>query len=394
LKTSRFKQLFGLVLLLCSALLTYRLLYKAWIGSTDFHVYWKAAQDWLSGTQSPYYFDASTKGFVFKYPPWSLPIFAPFGMLSFDAAKMAWALVEFFCLIYTVYKIIYFGVRREIAFLVAVTLWWIWQDHFWSGQLTILLLASALWITDDLSKDALKKSPLKLSITAYLFTAKIFSVFTFLGSFKKFLNPRVIIGTGLFCLIPTLATWFIMREHDPSLSLIGVFQQFAAAAKSGGAELGEHVVRGQLNHGFTAAILRFFHVDSTQSIYDAAVCIGLTAVFGLIWSRFRSDLTEREYFFGWLALALITHPLAWDHSFILAYPLCAVSLERAVQTRDRRFIALSFFGCACIGLLIPNVIGTEAVKPFEYIAIKSWGVVFSAIALVLSQKTLARKFTI
>jgi hypothetical protein len=380
------------VLLICSALLTYRLLYKAWIGSTDFHVYWQASQDWLNGTKSPYYFDASTKGFVFKYPPWSLPIFAPFGMMSFDAAKMAWAFLELLCLIYTVYKMIFFGIRKEIAFLVAVTLWWIWQDHFWSGQLTILLLASALWITDSLSKDSNEKSPWKLSITSYLFTAKIFSVFTFLGNWRKFLDLRVIFGTAALCAVPTLVTWMVMRNHDPSLSLISVFQQFAAAAKSGGAELGEHVVRGQLNHGFTAAILRTFHVDSTQSIYDAAVCIGLTAIFGYIWNKFRRDLTEREFFFGWIALALITHPLAWDHSFILAYPLCAASLERAVQTKNRQLMALSFFGCVCIGLLIPNVIGTEAVKPFEYIAIKSWGVVFSAIALVLSQRALSEKF--
>jgi hypothetical protein len=216
LKLSPFKQLFNLVLpsglLFCSALLTYRLLYKAWIGSTDFHVYWNAAQDWLTASKSPYYFDASTRGFVFKYPPWSLPIFAPFGMLSFDTAKMAWAFLELFCLLYSVYKVISFGVRKEIAFLVAVTLWWIWQDHFWSGQLTILLLASALWITDCLSKDAIEKSPWKLSLTAYLFTAKIFSVFTFLGNWGKFLNPRVIIGTGFLCVVPTLITWIVMKS--------------------------------------------------------------------------------------------------------------------------------------------------------------------------------------
>jgi hypothetical protein len=118
-ESSVLKRLLGLILLFCSLLLVYRLLYKAWIGSTDFHVYWKAAQDWIKGAQSPYYFDADTKGFVFKYPPWSLIIFAPFGAMSFDAAKMAWALLELFCLLYTIYKVVTFGVRKEIAFLVA-----------------------------------------------------------------------------------------------------------------------------------------------------------------------------------------------------------------------------------------------------------------------------------
>jgi hypothetical protein len=381
LRSEPLKRLFNLVLLLCSALLAYRLLYKAWIGSTDFHVYWKASQDWISAKQSPFYFDASTKGFVFKYPPWTLPIFAPFGLVSFDVAKMGWALIELACLVYSMVKVSEFGVRRNIVFLVAAALWWIWQDHFWSGQLTIVLLAAALWITNS-------KESWKLSITGYLFTAKIFSVLTFLGKWREYLRPRVILEIALLCILPTLLVWQVMRRFDPSVSLLDVFRQFSKAAESGGAELGAHVVRGQLNHGFTAAILRWFNVDSTKFIYDASVSIGLMAILGSLWTQFSHYLSDEETWFGWIAIALIVHPLAWDHSFILAYPLCAISLERAVQTKNKRLITLSFLGVACIGLIIPNTIGTDAVKPFEFIAIKSWGVVLSAIALILSRKNL------
>jgi hypothetical protein len=372
-------------------------LYKAWIGSTDFHVYWQAAQDWTGAVRSPYYFDASTKGFVFKYPPWILPLFTPLGYLSYDISKMAWAVLELLCLLYAVKKVIQFGVRKELTFLVALSLWFIWQDHFWSGQFTLLLLAAGLWIMPPNSFNArqayrMQSSPrdaLKIAITGYLFTAKIFSVLTFLGSWRKFLNPRVIVFLIIFFATPTLLVWEVMRFQDPTVSLIGVFEQFSAAAKSGGAELGAQVVRGQLNHGLTAAILRWFNVDSTKAYCDVGVCLGLTAVLGLIWNHFEKHLSIPEFLSGWLALALITHPLAWDHSFVLAFPLCALSLEQAVRSKRMLLITLSFLGCVCIGILVPNIVGTEAVKPLEYIAIKSWGVILSAVALVLARRLLA-----
>jgi hypothetical protein len=97
-------------------------------------------------------------------------------------------------------------------------------------------------------------------------------------------------------------------------------------------------------------------------------------------------MTVAEKWTGWLGVGLITHPLAWHHSYVLAFPLCALSLDRAIQNRNNRLIALSALGILCIGIFLPNVIGMTLATPLELVSVKSWGVVFSAVALVSAKR--------
>ena len=56
----------------------------------DFQVFYRVAQRFWDGVR-PY--DQITYGnMVFKYPPWILPFFLPFGFLDLATAKMIWGL--------------------------------------------------------------------------------------------------------------------------------------------------------------------------------------------------------------------------------------------------------------------------------------------------------------
>jgi hypothetical protein len=362
--------------------------------SMDFNVYWRAAQTWAGHGHSPYLFGPAERGFVFKYPPWILPLFFPLGFIGETASRALWAILELFCLGYSVWKLIRFHVAPRVAVSVAFAFWWIWLAHFYAGQFTIFLMAAALWaIPEDESQsesnretDGEKVSSLRMSALGILFTSKVFSLISMLGLLPQLLRRKTVLtALGLvFSLNFIFIGW--MRLHGDPTGVIDLYQQWAHAAGSGGQELGEIVIRGQMNHGFTAGILRGFHVSAQDTWIDPWVALGLGAILSLIWyqvARVRK-LHLIESWVGWLGVGLVVHPLAWHHSFVLAYPLCAVALDRAIRTKNVRAITFAVLGIACIGILIPNVIGPYLVRPLELVSIKSWGVSFAATALALA----------
>jgi hypothetical protein len=62
--------------------------YNGW----DFEVFYHAAHAWIHG-QSPYA-PGRESGFVYKYPPWILPLFIPFGYVSLETAKIIWGVSQ------------------------------------------------------------------------------------------------------------------------------------------------------------------------------------------------------------------------------------------------------------------------------------------------------------
>lgn len=362
-----------------------RLFYKASLDSGDFLVYWRSAHAWITGSAFPYgIIDPSVPGFVFKYPPWILPLFTPFGFMSATLAKAVWAVLELVALFYAIRKLILMGTRPWIAVLSALSLWFIWQEQFWSGQITIFMMAAALWVAP---MDESRSWP--IAFVTYIFTAKLFSLATLLGRWKELLRPKALIIGAALALLPTVVVISVLRWNHPEdpIGLIELFQRFAASANSGGVSLGPNVIRGPINHGFTAAILRSLQIDSKKSIYDFCVPIILTLILAPLWTYFSKSLGRMEQWLGWLALGAVIHPLAWDHTFVLAFPLGAVAIDRALRTHRHSLVALAIMGLSCVGLLVPNIVGTEMVKPFDAIGAKSWGVVLSALALILSQRT-------
>jgi hypothetical protein len=357
----------------------------------DFHVYWKAAHTWLAGG-NPYAFTAEDRGFVFKYPPWILPLFLPLGALEWEWARRVWFVTEILTIAYAIRWCVRNGAPRHLAAFVACLFWWMFHAHLSAGQFTLILLQISLWAYPA---DVRPGDPVTLrtgsgfreGTLAFFLSAKVFSLFALVGIYRRYLRPGPIAwGVGLLAAAHGLLLW-MSHATGSGLTIPDYYRGFAAAAASGGAELGAVIVRGQGNHGFTAMILRALGVDSLSFLSDMVTSASVAAVLGLLWHKLARGLTEAERWAGWIGVALVAHPLAWHHSFVLAYPLCALALARASSVKRKDLMALAVFGTCCIGVFIPQVMGgKEAVRPFELAGMKSWGVVLAAVSLALAAR--------
>lgn len=353
-----------------------RTFHDSQLNDEDFHVYWQAASHWLAGT-NPYAFTAADQGFVFKYPPWLLPLFIPIGLLSFETARVVWYFVELFSVAYAVLWCVRNGVARRLAVFVAFVFWWMFHAHFSAGQFTLVLLVAALWAYPKPGT----RSGFREAWLTYFLSAKVFSLYTLAGIYKRFLKPGPWL-TGIALFVAAHAVLLSVSWHTGGAGLVGMYRDFMLAAASGGAELGAIIVRGQGNHGLTALVLRTLGVNSLSFVADALTSAVLACVLGVIWARVSGILTDAERWTGWIGIGLIVHPLAWHHSFVLAYPLCALSLQRCFATGRRGLVLASLLGACCIGIFIPQVLGKTLVRPLELAGIKSWGVIIAAAALV------------
>lgn len=367
----------------------------------DFHVYWKAAHTWLAGGD-PYAFTAADLGFVFKYPPPILPLFLPLGALDWDTARRVWFGTEVFCVWYAMRWCVRQGVPLRVAAFVACLFWWMFHAHFAAGQFTLVILLVSLWAwpADIQPQDpaSLKTgSGFREGALAFILSAKVFSLLTLAGIWRRYLRPgpwawaaTLVIASHLLLLAVSRATGHLAPGFAGALqALEGYYRGFMLAAASGGSELGAEIVRGQGNHGFTALVLRTSGASSLSFAYDMTTSAALALLLGSIWRSASQDLTEAERWAGWIGIGLVVHPLAWHHSFVLAYPLCALAMARALRVagrRRRRLVALAVLGACCIGIFIPQVLGKTIVKPIELAGIKSWGVVLSGVALWLSAR--------
>lgn len=361
------------------------------LNSEDFHVYWKAAHAWLTGA-NPYAFTAADQGFVFKYPPWMLPLFFPIGVLSFANAKIAWFAAGVGCVAYAIRWNVRQGAPFQIAAFTACLFWWMFHAHFSAGQFTMVLLVSALWAHGG--SDTTKGHGVREAVLSYILSAKVFSLYTLTGMLRRFNRPAPwIAGIALFIVTHAIVLG-VNFATGATLSIVQIYRDFATAASSGGAELGAIIVRGQGNHGLTALVLRTLGVDSLSFASDMIASLALFIPLSLLWGRHARILRDAERWAGWIALALIVHPLAWHHSFVLAYPLCTLSISRAARTDKSagrtRVLGLALLGACCIGIFIPQVLGHTIVKPIELAGVKSWGVVVSAIALVWAARKQGR----
>lgn len=374
-----------------------KLLHAAVINSMDMRVYWRAVSLWLAG-QNPYAFFAADQGFVFKYPPWSLPAFLPFAPLSETIAEIFWALVLIFSILYAIRWVMRAGVSTRAAIGAAAALWWIWLAHASSGQFTVFLLLISLWAFPrrplaknsrrpaDLSSSlpAPAPPPWKTALLAYFLSFKVFPLIQLFGVARAVFRPKVI-ALGLALLAATETTALLVLHRPLSLeSLLWIHQQWAAAAASGGQELPLEVIRGRDNLGFTALVARALSIPVTATHWDSWIAVVLGAVLGVLWHRSSRKLPFPDRWVGWIGVGLVIQPLAWNHSFVLAYPICALALGRAFEKKARLPRILAGLGVTFVGLMVWQIWGMSVIRPLELLSIKSWGVLLCAISLVLS----------
>ena len=358
----------ALALLLGVAAVT-RLLRAALVDSQDFRVYFVALSAWMEG-QFPYAIRAADQGFVFKYPPWTLPALVPFHWLSFEFSKAVWASLEFVAIGVSIRSLREDGVSTRVLLISTALFWYLWLAHFYAGQLTLFLLAGSLWAVKGQTRARIPHA--RMAAVALLLSTKVFSMFSLAGFGRRLFEPRTVAwGLGLLSAFH-VALWAWTPVNGPGL--LELYRGWMTAAASGGSELGAEVVRGTGNHGFAAVILRVLDPGALRIGLDLWVSIALAVTLGALWSRHSARLSFQDQWAGWLALGVAVHPLAWHHSFVLAFPLAVRALAVAEEKRKRILWITALLGIALIGLLVPQVVGKTIVKPFELVGNKSWGV--------------------
>jgi hypothetical protein len=370
-----------------SIFLIVRLFHISVDSQCDFQVYWEAIHAWMEG-KNPYGQYSTLYGFVYKYPPWTLPIFTPFAWVSFNVSRWIWTALTILGIAYSMFWLVQNGVHRRIVFITTLMYWWLWQDHAYVGQITVLLMALSMWCVNAI--DDPRRSAGRVSFLSYLFSLKIFSMIPLVGLPKSVWNRRTFIAGFLLFLATHVILLLIQPEHHPAAmisKLPEVYRQWMQAASVSGAVPAHQLThRWPQNHSFTGVILREMHVDAAQSVYDVAVTILFALGLGLLWYQASKKLTFPEKWAGWLSVGVVSHPLSWHHSFVLIFPLSSFALQAAWERRNPLFILLSFLGTSAIALMIPQVIGVEATAPLEAFASKSWGVVICAWVLIQSRK--------
>lgn len=352
-------------------------------GCIDLHVYWRAIQLWLSGV-SPYEFKGIEGVLVFKYPPWTLPFFTPLAFFGFETWHWLWAPLEIASILFCIRWVIRAGANPNRACLAAALFWWIWLGHAQAGQFTLFVLVAALWAVPPEPGTLLR--PDRLSLLSILMSLKVFNVFSLFGVLRDLLRPRTIALTflGLFLLNATVFS--VLQAHGNSIGVHTLYSEWMHAASSGGSMFAAETIRGQGNHSFTAAVLRLLRVPAEDSSKDIWVALTLGCVLSAAWYFFSRHLSRAEKWVGWIAVGTVIHPLLWHHSFVLVYPVCALALDRSIRARKPLLIATALAAIFFIGILIPNIIDPNIVRPFELMGSKSWGVILACVALVRARE--------
>ncbi len=167
--------------------------------------------------------------------------------------------------------------------------------------------------------------------------------------------------------------------------MMTVFSDWFASAANTGQALGESASRSWRNQSLSAAFLRLIQYTEKNVLLDLGLFIFLGSIIGYAWQRLSKNLNPMERWAGWIALGVVVHPLSWFHSFVLTFPLSALSLDRAITTKNRYSIGLSLLGIICICFVTYHSLGNIG-NFAQIISIKSIGVLLTAAAIVIAEK--------
>lgn len=347
----------------------------------DFNVFWQAARlNWTG--KSPYFSEMGP--WVYKYPPWSMPLFLPFAVFPYDYAKLLWGVTEVVALIYSLRVLLNWGLHRGAIVATVLSFWFLISYHALAGQVMLPLLALILWsVRKGREPRWENQTGMERFESAFLVIALSMKIFSFVSLFavlKSLLNRRVIGFTLLLLCVLSLPTLLVTKGFNP----FWMIHEWIETAGSGGHEWGDSIVRGRYNQGLPAALLRWVGVDSRQTEADLAAFVLFACLFGGAWAFLSRRFSFQERFSGWLGLGVAIHPLAWFHSFVWAIPLCAVTLDRVFKRRERVPQIISLMAIACTCWITRVTLGRTVGSALELASIKAIGVCLFLVALVVS----------
>lgn len=359
--------LLGLVVTVLSVVLISRTLSRG----DDFLVFYRVAQRFWDGVR-PY--DQVTFGnMVFKYPPWILPAFLPFGFFDLWAAKLLWGIIEAVSLVAVVTKIhrgvsALPSVRPWIQTLFLVTLFGLFGSHGMTGQITLSILAIALWV------DPVRSSFTKFFLLTWSLSAKMTSLFPLLHVISA--SPRrkkivfSVVSTAALFIVLSFPVYYKSYSHHYA----HLRDEWSGAMFSGTEDVNSVRIGFTTRdvQGLPSFLLRKTGLDERKSSHVLFSVFFSVFLLGGGWFVFSRTLSQSAQWIGWLALLPAVQPLAWFHVFLFTYPALVIGTEAAI--RDRRY--WSFWGFLVSGLFI-GAITIKTLGAFgaelEMASIKLWG---------------------
>ncbi len=356
------------------------LLLRTFSRGDDFHVFHRVAQRFWDGVR-PY--DTVTFGnMVFKYPPWLLPFFLPFGFLDLESAKIIWGLIEAAALVAIVVRMHQgFGrtgkaaspipaVRPWVQALFLTTLFALFGSHGMTGQITLVVLAIAVW-TD----------PLKSSFTRFFFlnlalSAKLTSFFPMVHARSRKKLGQAMLGCA--ALFAVLSLPIYLHAYD---GRYGAMRTEWSKAMFSGTDDVDSVRIGFTTRevqGMPSLVLRKGGLDERNSVHVLGAIAFSMLLLGGLWFWFSRRLPAQVQWLGWLAVMPLVQPLAWFHVFLFVYPVLVVGAEAAIRRGKLRDFWILFGSALVVGAITAKTLGSVGLA-LEFWSIKLWG---SLVAIV------------
>lgn len=345
----------------------------------DFEVYWRAAQAFLSGQEI---YSLEREGpMIFKYPPWILPFFIPFGWLPLELGKLIWGFVQAGCLIYATAWLLRRGISVGICLLGVVAFSGLWTVHAFVGQITLCWLALGLAL--GLREYERNDRGAGFQFLFWALSAKVLSLFPVLGfrwSLKKDLKPLLFVAVIWGVL--SIPAYSVMNDKNPML----LIRSWQSAASSGGQVIhGQKVeTKSREVQGLPSIATRILGIQEESASSFMWISLVILIVVAAGWSAVSKSLSRTEAWLGWMGLSAVVQPLAWFHFFVLAFPLSVCALDRAWKSKKWLCFGLTFVGTLMIGAVTQKTLGAFGACAEQW-AVKSWGVLICAASLVISR---------
>jgi hypothetical protein len=316
---------------------------------------------------------------VFKYPPWILPFFFPFALLSLDVAKVFWGIIQISAFAYVVKWAADACQNSRWLYVTVFLFWGLWQVNAQDGQISLLLLGMWLWAG---SRDSLEALSLKsISLIGFSFV-KVFTAYPLLAFriSRKAVRNAVITFTLILVPLSLPALWVTKNR-----SLEVLVHSYIEAMLSGGQVLGYDGVRGKYNQGLTGFFLRVLHVPAEKTSVDILVFLVLGSVVAFFWHCFSGKLPFKYRWAGWIGLTPMVHPLPFWYSFVMTFPLASISLSSAMKSNRLSVKLVAVIGVAMITAFTEKSLGSFG-STLELLSVKAWGVLLCCVALVIDQQ--------
>lgn len=351
----------------------------------DFQVFYQAGTHYRMG--EPLYQIQRDGAKCFKYPPYIAFFLAPFSILPFSIAQLLWRLLSIASLLWITRFLLRHNLSWKALGLSLIPFWGVWMNTVVSGQSSLILTALSIWGVSQILARHSKNSIAWLSLLSSL-SMKLFHLFALIGLPKQVISKQIKVISILIFIMGVLSLPALIGYNFQLGSFFRAYLESMQNPSS--VTVGGH-------YGFPALLTPILKKTILSPVAMESSTL-LIAAIGIIFflklkPRFESPL---EAFISALALSLCIHPLTFHYSFASAFPLAAITLQKALDSSSNRRnfrIGFTLMGVAMITLVHEKSLG-ELGHVLSNLKIKSWGVVILILILTqLNQLRLRSKTT-